>query len=101
MGVRRFDLTRSSSTIKRTFDLFGALLGLLAVSPLMIAFAIAIKLDSHGPVLFRQLRVGRHGQRFHMLKFRTMVPEADAMKEQLRDPTRRRRGCSRSPKTRA
>ena len=84
MGVRRFDLTRSSSAIKRAFDLLGASLGLLAISPLLIAFAIAIKLDSRGPVFFRQLRVGRHGRRFHMLKFRTMVPDADAMKESLR-----------------
>ncbi len=67
------------------FDLVGASLGLLAVSPLMIAIAIAIKLDSRGPVFFRQLRVGRHGKRFHMLKFRTMVPDAEAMKDSLRD----------------
>jgi exopolysaccharide biosynthesis polyprenyl glycosylphosphotransferase len=85
MGVRRFDLTRSSAALKRAFDVLGASIGLLAISPLLIAFAIAIKLDSKGPVLFRQLRVGRHGRRFAMLKFRTMVPEADAMKEQLRD----------------
>ena len=85
MGVRSFDLTRSSAAVKRTFDLFGASIGLLAVSPLMVAFAIAIKLDSRGPVFFRQLRVGRHGQRFHMFKFRTMIPEADAMKDSLRD----------------
>ncbi|HEY2572166.1 MAG TPA: exopolysaccharide biosynthesis polyprenyl glycosylphosphotransferase, partial [Solirubrobacteraceae bacterium] len=84
MGVRRFDLTRSSAAIKRSFDLLGASLGLLAISPLLIAFALAIKLDGRGPVFFRQLRVGRHGRRFHMLKFRTMVPDADAMKESLR-----------------
>jgi exopolysaccharide biosynthesis polyprenyl glycosylphosphotransferase len=85
MGVRRFDLTRSSAAMKRAFDLVGASLGLLAISPLMIAFAIAIKLDSRGPVFFRQLRVGRHGRRFEMLKFRTMIPEADSMKDSLRD----------------
>ena len=51
----------------------------------MIAIAIAIKLDSRGPVFFRQLRVGRHGRRFYMLKFRTMVPDADALKDSLRD----------------
>ncbi len=84
MGVRRFDLTRSSAAVKRTFDLLGATIGLLAVSPLMIALAIAIKLDSRGPVFFRQLRVGRHGRRFQMLKFRTMVPDADEMKDALR-----------------
>jgi exopolysaccharide biosynthesis polyprenyl glycosylphosphotransferase len=84
MGVRRFDLTRSSAAFKRGFDLLGASLGLLAISPLMIAIAIAIKLDNRGPVFFRQLRVGRHGHRFHMLKFRTMVPDAEAMKDSLR-----------------
>jgi exopolysaccharide biosynthesis polyprenyl glycosylphosphotransferase len=84
MGVRRFDLTRSSAAIKRVFDLLGASIGLLAISPLLIGFAVAIKLDSRGPVFFRQLRVGRHGRRFYMLKFRTMVPDADAMKESLR-----------------
>jgi lipopolysaccharide/colanic/teichoic acid biosynthesis glycosyltransferase len=47
--------------------------------------AVAIKLDSRGPVFFRQLRVGRHGKRFHMFKFRTMVPDAEALKDSLRD----------------
>jgi exopolysaccharide biosynthesis polyprenyl glycosylphosphotransferase len=84
MGVRRFDLTRSSAAFKRAFDLFGASIGLLAISPMLIVIAIAIKLDSRGPVFFRQLRVGRYGQRFHMLKFRTMVEGADAMKDSLR-----------------
>jgi exopolysaccharide biosynthesis polyprenyl glycosylphosphotransferase len=85
MGVRRFDLTRSSAAVKRAFDLIGVSIGLLAVLPLMAPIAIAIKLDSRGPVFFRQLRVGRRGQRFYMLKFRTMVPEAEALKESLRD----------------
>jgi exopolysaccharide biosynthesis polyprenyl glycosylphosphotransferase len=85
MGVRRFELTRSSAAFKRAFDLFGALLGLLAVSPLLLVIAVAVKLDSRGPVFFGQQRVGRHGQRFRMLKFRTMVPEAEAMKDALRD----------------
>jgi exopolysaccharide biosynthesis polyprenyl glycosylphosphotransferase len=93
MGVRRFDLTRSSAAVKRAFDLLGASLGLLAISPLMLAIAVAIKLDSHsGPVFFRQLRVGRHGQRFHMLKFRTMIPEADALKDSLRHRNEAREG---------
>ncbi len=84
MGVRRFDLTRSSAAFKRAFDLLGASLGLLAVSPLLVAIAIAIKLDSRGPVFFRQQRVGRHGKRFGMFKFRTMVPDAEALKDSLR-----------------
>jgi exopolysaccharide biosynthesis polyprenyl glycosylphosphotransferase len=84
MGVRRFELSRSSSIVKRAFDLVGAGLGLLAISPLMIALAIAIKLEDRGPIFFRQLRVGRHGERFHMLKFRTMVPNAEELKDSLR-----------------
>ena len=84
MGVRRFDLTRSSAALKRVFDLLGTSIGLVAISPLMIVIAVAIKLDSRGPVFFRQLRVGRHGQRFQMLKFRTMTPEAEALKDSLR-----------------
>jgi exopolysaccharide biosynthesis polyprenyl glycosylphosphotransferase len=85
MGVRRFDLTRSSAAVKRAFDLIGAALGLLAVAPLLIAIAVAIKLDSRGPIFFRQLRVGRHGKHFSVLKFRTMVPDAEALKDSLRD----------------
>ncbi|HWY90153.1 MAG TPA: exopolysaccharide biosynthesis polyprenyl glycosylphosphotransferase [Solirubrobacteraceae bacterium] len=85
MGVRRFELTRSSAAIKRAFDLIGASLGLLAVAPLMIVIAVAIKLDGRGPLFFRQPRVGRHGKHFDMLKFRTMVPDADALKDSLRD----------------
>ena len=85
MGVRRFELSRSSAAVKRAFDLTGASLGLLAIAPLMIAIAIAIKLDSRGPVFFRQPRVGRHGRHFDMLKFRTMVQNADALKDSLRD----------------
>ncbi|HWX46312.1 MAG TPA: sugar transferase [Solirubrobacteraceae bacterium] len=85
MRVRRFDLTRSSLRVKRTLDVLGAVVGLLALAPLMIAIAAAIKLDGGGAVLFGQQRVGRHGRRFRMLKFRTMVPGADAMKEALRE----------------
>jgi exopolysaccharide biosynthesis polyprenyl glycosylphosphotransferase len=85
MGVRRFEMSRSSAFVKRAFDLIGASLGLLAVAPLFAVVAVAIKLDSRGPVFFRQLRVGRHGQHFELLKFRTMVDGADAMKESLRE----------------
>ncbi len=92
MGVRRFDLTRSSAAFKRAFDLLGASLGLLAVSPLLAVIAVAIKLEDRGPVFFRQQRVGRHGQRFEMLKFRTMVPNADAMKDSLRDRNEAKEG---------
>ncbi len=85
MGVRRFELTRSSAAVKRAFDLGYTSIGLLAVAPLMLIAAVAIKLDSPGPVFFRQKRVGRHGKHFDILKFRTMVANADEMKNSLRD----------------
>jgi exopolysaccharide biosynthesis polyprenyl glycosylphosphotransferase len=85
MGIKRFALSRSSTMVKRAFDLTGACLGLLAVAPVMIAIAIAIKLDSRGPVFFKQKRVGRHSEHFGLFKFRTMVQGADALKDSLRD----------------
>ncbi len=57
---------------KRLFDLFAAGLGLLLLSPLLLAIALWIKLDSPGPVFFRQERVGRHGAPFRIHKFRSM-----------------------------
>ena len=61
---------------KRVFDLLGASLALLLLSPLMLAIALAIKLDSRGPVFFRQQRVGRHGALFGIHKFRSMAADA-------------------------
>lgn len=83
MGVRSFDLTRSSAACKRAFDLLCTTIGLIAVAPLMALIALLVKLDGGGPVFFSQSRVGRHGRCFEMLKFRTMVPGADDMKEGL------------------
>jgi len=85
MGVRRFDLTRSSEMVKRAFDLIGASLGLLMLAPLMVVIAIAIKLDSRGPLFFRQQRVGRDDKHFGLFKFRTMVPDAEQLKHTLTD----------------
>jgi exopolysaccharide biosynthesis polyprenyl glycosylphosphotransferase len=84
MGVPRFGLSRSSKALKRTFDLIGVGLGVVFTAPLMALIAIAIKLDSRGPVLFRQTRIGRDGTPFKMLKFRTMIQGADALKDSLR-----------------
>lgn len=62
---------------KRAFDLFAAGIGVLLLSPLLAAIAAWIRLDSAGPVLFRQVRVGRHGVPFEILKFRTMSAQID------------------------
>lgn len=61
---------------KRVFDLVGAALALGLLWPLLVGIALWIKLDSPGPVLFRQQRVGRHGRLFSIRKFRTMAADA-------------------------
>lgn len=63
---------------KRIFDVIGSGLGLLLISPLLLAIALRIKLHDRGPVFFRQTRVGRDGEEFGCLKFRTMVTDAEA-----------------------
>jgi lipopolysaccharide/colanic/teichoic acid biosynthesis glycosyltransferase len=85
LGIRRLGLVRSSRAVKRAMDLLGAVIALIVIGPLMVAIAMAIRVDSRGPVFFRQTRVGREGRRFMMLKFRTMVDGADGMKGQLAD----------------
>ncbi len=57
---------------KRIFDLFAALAGIVLLTPMFLVLAVWIKLDSRGPVFFRQQRVGRNGQLFNIIKFRTM-----------------------------
>lgn len=65
--------------MKRLLDIVGATIALLLLSPLLLGTALAVALDSGWPVLFRQTRVGRHGQTFGMLKFRSMVKNAAAI----------------------
>ncbi len=69
---------------KRGLDVVGATLGLIALSPLFAAVACAIPLSDGGPILFRQARVGLRGRVFHVVKFRTMTPDADARRADLR-----------------
>ena len=83
LGVRAFGLSRSSWALKRGFDVVATTVGLFAVAPILAAIAIAIRLDSKGPILFRQIRVGRDGRHFSILKFRSMVVDAEAQKERL------------------
>ena len=64
-------------------DIVGATVGLLLLSPLIALVAVAVKLDSRGRVLFRQRRIGRKGRGFQVLKFRTMVPDAERQVEEL------------------
>ena len=69
-----------SLVLKRVVDLLGAGLALMALSPLLAAIAVLIKLDSRGSVLYCAQRAGRKGRRFRCCKFRTMVSDADALK---------------------
>jgi exopolysaccharide biosynthesis polyprenyl glycosylphosphotransferase len=93
LGVRRFGLSRSSATIKRATDIGAALLGLIAVAPIMAAVALLIRSDTPGPVFFRQTRVGRDGRHFTMLKFRSMVVDADSMRGELVKSNGHDNGC--------
>ena len=85
LTVQPTTLSRSAAGLKRAFDVAGAGAGLIALSPLLAYAAVCIKLDSSGPVLFRQARIGEGGRRFEMLKFRTMVAGADALRDEVRD----------------
>jgi exopolysaccharide biosynthesis polyprenyl glycosylphosphotransferase len=83
LGVQRFGLDRRQRLMKRAFDVAGSLALLVVLSPLLAAIALAIRLDSRGPALFRQARVGHEGNIFEVLKFRSMVPDAEERKAAL------------------
>lgn len=68
---------------KRIFDLFFSLVGVILLAPLFLCISIWIKRDSHGPVFFRQERVGRSGKSFRIYKFRTMCLDAEAKGRQI------------------
>jgi exopolysaccharide biosynthesis polyprenyl glycosylphosphotransferase len=87
LGGRRyigFVPVAAVSWAKRALDLALVSIGLLAIAPLLGVIALAIKLDSHGPVFYRQERVGKDGRRFSMLKFRSMCVDAEGRLEALR-----------------
>jgi exopolysaccharide biosynthesis polyprenyl glycosylphosphotransferase len=77
------DTRPAQYAVKRLVDIACSATALVLLSPLLVGTALAIKLTSPGPVLFRQVRVGLHGAHFNLLKFRSMVVNADAMKDQL------------------
>lgn len=76
-------LRLSQRAIKRTMDLVGSVVGLLLLLPLFAVVAVAVKLDSRGPIFFRQTRMGHRGNPLVVLKFRTMVEGAEAMRAEL------------------
>lgn len=76
-------LNESSRAIKRVVDIIGSLIGILLSSPVMLVVAIAIKMESKGPVIFKQTRVGMNGRNFNMYKFRSMCIDAEEKKKEL------------------
>ncbi|MEB2274192.1 sugar transferase [Bacillus sp. ILBB4] len=76
-------MKNSNLFIKRLIDLFGSLVGLIIISPILIVLAISIKLTSKGPIFFNQERLGRNGKVFKIIKFRTMVVNAERIGDGL------------------
>jgi lipopolysaccharide/colanic/teichoic acid biosynthesis glycosyltransferase len=70
-------------TTKRVFDFMVSTVGLIVASPFLLCCAAWVRLDSPGPAIFRQARVGRNGENFQILKFRTMRNEPDPLDPQL------------------
>jgi exopolysaccharide biosynthesis polyprenyl glycosylphosphotransferase len=77
-------LGRTSLRVKRAFDLTVSAVVLLVLVPVLILCAVAIKLDSRGPVFFRQRRIGKDGKPFSLVKFRSMHADADVRKQEVR-----------------
>lgn len=77
MGMILSFLRATYAAVKRIFDIFVSLVGLILSSPLMLLTAILIKLTSRGPILYSQIRVGREGEHFKIYKFRTMRVDAE------------------------
>jgi len=87
IGLREPAISEFELFIKRAFDLvFGTLL-LIVSAPLMLLIALSIKLDSPGPAIFRQQRVGENGRLFWMYKFRSMAPDAERRLHEVLDET--------------
>lgn len=83
LGMRDQTISGFSLVLKRTIDIVFSSLGLLILSPLLLVIAVVIKLDSPGPILFRQTRVGKGGREFEMFKFRSMYIDAENRKAEL------------------
>ncbi|WP_087485819.1 sugar transferase [Brachybacterium massiliense] len=91
------DLPRARQALKwtkRTFDVIASTALLLILSPLLLGIALVVKAADGGPIIFRQDRVGRDGEKFEFLKFRSMVPDAEAVLKALYEQSKQDRGNS-------
>jgi exopolysaccharide biosynthesis polyprenyl glycosylphosphotransferase len=87
--LHRRDFPRGAFVLKRVLDIVVCSVALVVSAPLMLLIALLVKMDSKGPVFFRAKRVGRKGRSFTCLKFRTMVDEADQLRQALEDRNER------------
>src|SRR5439155_10002863 len=83
LGINPPVLSRSSRWAKRGLDILGSAMALIVLSPVLAALAVLVRLDSSGPALFRQERIGQGGRRFKLLKFRTMAHDAERRRAAL------------------
>lgn len=88
LRVRELELGRMGRLLKRATDVVLSLVLLVVLAPLFLFVSFLIKIDSRGPVFFVQERVGQYGKTFSMLKFRSMVLEAEALRPQLEERSR-------------
>lgn len=80
-----FQKKKSYFIVKRIIDFLGAILGIIILSPLLLIVALVIKIESEGSSIFLQKRVGKNGKEFKMYKFRSMVINAEELKDELKD----------------
>lgn len=87
---REFDLgqwsqAKSYLACKRCLDIIGALVGIVVLGPIVLVSMVLVWIEDGGPVIFRQLRVGKDGRTFSMIKIRTMVKDAEALRGEIDD----------------
>lgn len=84
---RNFNLQKRKPAqwfFKRIFDIFSSLFGIFILAPIMIGVAIAIKLESKGPIIYKNKRTGIHGKQFYLYKFRSMKEDAEQFEDKIR-----------------
>jgi len=83
LTFRTVNLDENQKFLKRIIDIIGAIVGLFLTGIIFIIFGLAIKLESPGPIIYSQIRVGQNGRKFRCYKFRTMYEDADERKKEL------------------
>ena len=85
INYKKIESIKCYHFIKRIFDILLSTVGLIILSPLMLVIAYKVKREDGGPIIYKQIRVGKNGRHFEMYKFRSMVTNADQLLEKLRD----------------